>query len=257
MSQSEIFEQAMNYIDERITTDAPPTNDIIDGLCEKFKYSNFRFSSFIAALTAGRLTLNTYINARKLYYATLELKNCSHVPIVDIALKYYSDQTAFTRAIKQLYGMTPKEIRLTCPAIPDNRLSIADCFDQSSILSRIIDKIDSRPGQIGDYEADLFMQYVHASEEYGFDTETLCLIADLAQRLDVSFAAMLKKCFEIDIEAGLGNIECIMPDSETALSLGISSSDDAYAICEYYHVKYVTDLDRKMVENYYNRKNQP
>ena len=92
MSQSVIFEQAMDFIDERILSITNYTEDeeeeIIDALYEKFKHSNIRFTSFIAALTNGQMTLDTYITSRKLYFATLEIRN-TNTKIIDIAMKYY------------------------------------------------------------------------------------------------------------------------------------------------------------------------
>ena len=240
MSKSDIFDKAMDFIDDRIlaiATDCETDGDISDALCQKFKHSNIRFTSFIAALTNGQMTLNKYISRRKLYFAVLELKN-SDTPIAAIAVKYYADQSGFTKAIGNAYGLTPTEIRETKPSIPDNRLHLSGLVEQSSILSKIINKIEKLNRPIGDYESDLFMVYVRASEEYGFDTETICLIADLAKRLDLSFAFLLEKIYEIDLFAEQEYGYC-MPESEVSLSLGIASSDDAYAITEYYHVKSV------------------
>lgn len=253
MSQSVIFEQAMDFIDERILSITNYTEDeeeeIIDALYEKFKHSNIRFTSFITALTNGQMTLDTYITSRKLYFATLEIRN-TNTKIIDIAMKYYAHHSGLDRAIKIAYGFTPTEIRKNKPSIPDNRLCLSDLVDQSDILSRIISKVDALNRPIGDYESDLFITYTHAMEDYGFDTETICLIADLAQRLDLSFAYLLKKVFEADINAGKEFGDC-MPVSEVALALGINSSDDAYAITEYYHVQSVYDLDQDMVDEYY------
>ncbi len=144
MSQSIIFEQAMDFIDERILSITTHTEDeeeeIIDALYEKFKHSNIRFTSFITALTNGQMTLDTYITSRKLYFATLEIRN-TNTKIIDIAMKYYANHSGLDRAIKDAYGFTPTEIRKNKPSIPDNRLCLSDLVDQSDILSRIISTV--------------------------------------------------------------------------------------------------------------------
>lgn len=59
------------------------------------------------------ITLNEYIKRRRLSRAFEELKNNS-LKIIDVAIKYqYNSSEAFTRAFKNMFGITPSECRIS------------------------------------------------------------------------------------------------------------------------------------------------
>ena len=101
------FDIVMDYIDEHIGDDS---ETIKKGIWLSTGYSSAEFGKFFSILTNE--TLFSYIRRRKLYLAFNELQRNRNKPIVDIALDYgYSEQSAFTRAMKNEYDMTPDEIR--------------------------------------------------------------------------------------------------------------------------------------------------
>ena len=68
-------------------------------------YCSFKFHQL-----AG-MTIKKYISLRKVYLASIDLKE-SNQKMIDIAYKYrFSSQEAFTRAFKKIYGISPAAYR--------------------------------------------------------------------------------------------------------------------------------------------------
>lgn len=73
--------------------------------------SVYEFSRIFSFLTG--MSLSEYIRRRRLSQAVFDLQN-SNEKIVDIALKYgYESPTTFTRAFRELHGVTPSSVRKT------------------------------------------------------------------------------------------------------------------------------------------------
>ena len=124
MEKANIFDTVMDYIDEHVKSDY---SEIQRGVYAISKYTDMDFCKFLSILSGGKTTLNKYFMNRKLYFASQELVELPHKPIVDIALDYgYSEQSSFTRAIKNQFGYTPNEIRKQCIRCPNDKLSFAN-----------------------------------------------------------------------------------------------------------------------------------
>lgn len=109
MNKLNIFDSAMDYIDENICLNS---EEIYRWIYVHSGYSDADFNKFIAIATDGKLCLRTYIRDRRLYFAAKELVAYPKKPIVQIAHEYgYLEQSSFTRAMKQVYGYTPNVIR--------------------------------------------------------------------------------------------------------------------------------------------------
>ena len=73
--------------------------------------SVYEFSRIFSFLTG--MSLSEHIRRRRLSQAVFDLQN-SNEKIVDIALKYgYESPTTFTRAFRELHGVTPSSVRKT------------------------------------------------------------------------------------------------------------------------------------------------
>ena len=67
-----------------------------------------------------------------MYFASRELQENFEKPICAIALDYgYSDQTAFTRAMKTFHKCTPNDVRKGKNSIPNNKYHLKDFNDES------------------------------------------------------------------------------------------------------------------------------
>jgi AraC family transcriptional regulator len=129
----------MNYLDDiyKILSyiEANLDKDIyLDDIIELTKLSKFHFIRIFKALTG--VTLNEYIRRRKLSKAACELVE-TRKSIIDIAIFYgYGSQEAFTRAFKDMYGLTPKAYRV-------NKMHFANldqvAFNEEILKKKIID----------------------------------------------------------------------------------------------------------------------
>ncbi|MBP2653600.1 MAG: Transcription activator effector binding (Modular protein) [Firmicutes bacterium] len=96
----------VSYIEDNIDKDIY-INDVI----QFTQLSKFHFIRIFKALTG--ITVNEYIRRRKLSKAACELVETKKA-IIDIATFYgYGSQAAFTRAFKDMYGLTPKAYRVS------------------------------------------------------------------------------------------------------------------------------------------------
>jgi len=105
----------MNYFDDtyKIATYIEDNLDkdiYLDDIIQLTKLSKFHFIRIFKALTG--ITLNEYIRRRKLSKAACELVETKK-SLIDIAIFYgYGSQESFTRAFKEMYGLTPKAYRV-------------------------------------------------------------------------------------------------------------------------------------------------
>ena len=250
MSKSAIYDKAMDYIDDHIEL---TKQEIRVGIYEYFRYDTTKISTFITILT-GSLSLDRYITNRKAYFAALELENNLDQSITDIAMKYhYSESSAFSRAIKNQYGLSPTQIRSKKPPISDNRLTIDDYIDKpTSYLAKVLDHYQNEDfSQSGCLEYDYLESFIEATNEYGFSTETCCLISMLSYHMNIPFAYMLEKCFDMVIDIRTNDDFPRTIEEEVAVELGIKSLDDLYEICRINNVDFVYDLNSEMVRDYY------
>ena len=148
----------------------------------------------------------------------------------------YSDQTAFTRAIKKEYGKTPAEIRKTQESIPDVRKVLKKHLANKSRLDSVFEKLES--DNYSDVDLHYFEDFIHATDELGFDTSTCCLISELSEKLSIPFGYLIEKFFEMTIE--YDQVEAYQLDDITdcMMELGIESDAELDELCEHYNCKW-------------------
>lgn len=239
------FDLVMDYIDANIHQN---TDGIKKGIYNLIGYNSNTFGHCFSVLTND--TLFHYISERRMYFAGRELQNDLEKSICDIALDYgYSEQSAFTRAMKSFYKCTPNDVRKGKNSIPDNKFYFKD-FDveHSDLRTQRILRAIKNDENISRYNMELLFGLENAVEEYGFDFDTCCQIADLAERLEISPWRLIDQCFEMVLEEKNCNDGFSQAD-RVAIELGIETSEELEEICKYYDCKYY-DLDSSMVKAY-------
>ncbi len=100
---------SLTYIEQNL--DDKISLDALAGTVHLSKYHYHRLFHKIAGESVSK-----YINKRRMEKASEELVQTEQ-PIIDIALKYqYGSQEAFSRAFRQIYGLTPGRYRRTYTA---------------------------------------------------------------------------------------------------------------------------------------------
>lgn len=135
--------------------------------------------------------------------------------------------------------------------VKDNRLVYGD-FQQAESTKQTVDDISHKEIM---HMIDLYDYEEYGLEEYGF-SPTLCReIAALADKLGVSVYRFMDGCFNLVIDAQ-SDPDYLSPEVETAIDLGISSSDELEQICRYYDCKYF-ELNSFMVDYYRQNAGKP
>lgn len=82
------------------------------------------------------MTLKDYIRCRKLAFALIDLRD-TDMSILQLAVKYgFSSNEAFTRAFKQIYGVTPSKYRINPkPVILRTVIKPFDCYLMEGAMS--------------------------------------------------------------------------------------------------------------------------
>ena len=234
MSKNKVLDTALSIIDKHIHLGH---TEIARKIYAETGYCDQDFNMFLSVASSGELTLRSYIRKRKLYFAVCDMITNSEKPLAYIAQEYgYSDQSSFTRAVKAEYGEAPAKLRKTKKEIPDNRVSLENYVSNSSRLEAIFEKFDSH--SISGSDGKYFETFIHATEEYGFDTSTCCLISELSEKLSIPFGHLLEKCFEMAIE--YDEKYDYEPDevTEFMMDLGIESEEELQELCQHYNCKW-------------------
>ncbi|WP_019849153.1 AraC family transcriptional regulator [Desulfitobacterium sp. PCE1] len=96
--------RALEYIEEHLAEDIDLEEAARLAYCSEYHFR--RMFTFLAGIT-----LSEYIRRRRLSQAAFELRD-QDVKVIDIALKYgYTSPDSFTRAFRELHGITPSEAR--------------------------------------------------------------------------------------------------------------------------------------------------
>lgn len=248
MSKKHKFDQIMDLVEDSCKL---KFSDFKKTLYNKTGYNDMEINKTVVVLTNGKKTLQQYFRERKLFHATQELVFDSEKPIVDIALEYgYSDQTAFSRAIKNMYGKTPKDIQTKAIQIPDDKLSYVG---KENRLANILKSFEGNNVTfVNDIQRDYFEEFIRATNEYGFDESACCAISEVAERLEMPFGFLLQKCFEAYIDYKIDEAEYggLTPKMEAAIDLGISNGTDIKKICAENECEWY-ELTQSMVDKYY------
>ena len=245
MSNNNVLGTALSIIDKHILLNH---KEIARKVYAETNYCDQDYNKFMAVITSGELTLREYIRKRRLFFAASELVNSPDKAIVDISLEYgYSGQTAFARAIKKEFGKTPVEIRKSKESLPDVRKVLENHLANKSRLDSIIAKLDG--DNLSNTDWHYFEDFIHATDELGFDTATCCLISELSEKLSIPFAHLIEQCFEMAIQYDENRDEEISEIIDAMSELQIESEDELDDLCQYYDCKWY-DLTFVMVKMY-------
>ena len=224
------FDIVIAHIEENITQTTEEIKKEIPNLIGRHSRA---FNESFSMLTG--YTLDYYIKQRRLHYAARDLVVSIQKSICDIALEYqFSDQAAFTRAIKAKYKLTPNEIRKGAFRPNEEPFCLRD-FTVGKADTQVEKML--RRMEINNYipaeDVDLVLEIEGLSDEYGFDIDTCYQIADLSERLGIPCTLLASMCFDaiIDIQSDPGYIP---PDIEIAMNLGIRSDEELDAICQHF-----------------------
>ena len=243
------FDIVMAHIEENVDK---PTKEIKNEIPNLIGRHNRAFSEHFNMLTG--YTLDYYIKQRRLHYAARDLAIRPQKSICDIALEYqFSDQAAFSRAIKAKYNVTPNEIRKEAFVFHEERFCLEDfagkkAETQVARILRHMDIYDHIPAE----DVELMLEIEHLNDEYHFDIDTCYQIADLAERLGLPIGFFGGCCFQAVAEVQSDphyNLYDIPPEVEVAMQFGIKSGEELDAICKHFKCEYY-ELDEVKVYTY-------
>ena len=104
MEWSDRMNAALDYIEENLAGEIDFNEVANRALCSTFHFQRMFFA-------VNGTTLGEYIRRRRLTLAAAELMS-GNTRIIDIALKYgYESPSAFTKAFRNLHGVSPTEAR--------------------------------------------------------------------------------------------------------------------------------------------------
>lgn len=203
--------------------------------------------------------LEYYIKQRQLNHAAKALLTQPKRLITDIALEYqFSDHSAFSRAIKDKYGVTPNEIRKEGLWCFEERLCFNDFTDK---------KIDTAVAQLlrsmevgAPWDVEYMLEIERLNDDFGFDVDACYQMADLAERLGISLQGLAEYCFKAtELEETEfpehTEMEEIMRMHNLMSACNIASEEDLEAMCAYYKCEYF-DLDQLKVYQYQKNHNK-
>ncbi|MEI5919447.1 AraC family transcriptional regulator [Bacillus cereus] len=105
MGWLERMNRAMNYIEQNLSNKIDAKEVAKLACC-----SEYHFPRMFSSITG--FTLSEYIRRRRLSQAACELQNDKTIRIIDLALKFgYDSPDAFSRAFKNLHGVSPTAAR--------------------------------------------------------------------------------------------------------------------------------------------------
>jgi len=244
------FDIVIAHIEENITR---PTEEIKKEIPNLIGRHSRAFNESFYLLTG--YTLDYYIKQRRLHYAARELVVSVQKSICDIALEYqFSDQAAFSRAIKAKYEFTPNEIRKGAFWPNEEPFCLRDFTEgkADTQVEKMLRRMDIN-NFISAEDVDLMLEIEGLNDEYGFDVDTCYQIADLAERLGIPCHRLAAMCFDAVIDVR-NDPNYIPPDIEIAMSLGLASDEELEAICQYFKCE-PYELDSYKV-NLYNKRKQ-
>lgn len=242
------FDIVMAHIEENVDK---PTSEIKKEIANLIGRHSRAFDEHFQILTG--YTLDYYIKQRRLNYAARDLVRHQEKPICDIALEYhFSDQSAFTRALKAKYGVTPNEIRKEGLWVFEERF----CFDDFTGK-----KNDTKVAQIlrsmeldAPWDVEYMLEIEQLNDLFGFDIDICYQMADLAERLNISLQRLAEYCFQAttfeEPEAdGYAEMEEIARMHNAMSAWKVVSEEELEEICAHYKCEYY-ELDQLKVYLY-------
>lgn len=165
-------------------------SEIIDYVARKTGYSKSDIGTIFSYISDQSMI--SYIRNRKLTMAYNDLKS-NRATIADIAFKYgYSDQAAFTKAFKNLFGTTPKKLTNVDDDKLQNRLTIKMILSGDEKMEErqytYSNNIDNGNAQFFNF----YKQIRDLSAVYGFNDE----LTNICIALKEKYEFKLKDAFE-------------------------------------------------------------
>ena len=242
------FDIVMAHIEENVNQ---PTAQIKKEIANLIGRHSRAFDEHFQILTG--YTLDYYIKQRRLNYAARDLVRHQEKSICNIALEYqFSDQSAFTRAIKAKYGVTPNEIRKEWLWVFEERFRFDDFIGKKNDteVAKLLRSMEIG-GPNNSFELDLMLEIEQMNDIYGFDIDTCYQIADLAERLGVPVSFFGQTCLdavaEVQNDPGYGQYD-IPPEVEFMFNARLEP-DEMYAMCEHFKCEYY-ELDDLKIYTY-------
>lgn len=247
MESKNVFDAIMDYIDDSVKLSY---EEISRGIYEISGYTDLDFGKFLSILSEGKIGLHNYFLKRRMYFISKELVDDPSKSVADIAQEYgYSEQSSLSRAVKQCYGITPGKIRKEKLEMKNEKLQLSDFIkDNYENNNRLCIALKNEIGDTCNNDFGYFESFIHAIDEYGFDTATCCAISEISERIEAPFSILLNTCFDTMIDVHSQN-DYISPRIEKAIDCSISSEEELEKICEYYNCKYY-ELSETMVKEY-------
>lgn len=165
-------------------------SEIIDYVARKMGYSKSDIGTIFSYISDQSMI--SYIRNRKLTMAYNDLKS-NRATIADIAFKYgYSDQAAFTKAFKNLFGTTPKKLTNVDDDKLQNRLTLKMILSGDEKMEErqytYSNNIDNGNAQFFNF----YKQIRDLSAVYGFNDE----LTNICIALKEKYEFKLKDAFE-------------------------------------------------------------
>lgn len=245
------FDIVMAHIEENVDK---PTSEIKKEIANLIGRHSRAFDEHFQILTG--YTLDYYIKQRRLNYAARDLVRHQEKSICDIALEYqFSDQSAFTRAIKAKYGVTPNEIRKEWLWVFEERF----CFDDftgkknDTEVAKLLRSMEID----APWDVEYMLEIEQLNDRFGFDIDVCYQLADLAERLGLSLLRLAEYCSQAttleELEAAeyaeYAEMEEIMRMHNLMSAWDIASEEELEAICAHYKCEYY-ELDQLKVYLY-------
>ena len=241
----------MDYVDENIMLD---NKTIREGIMTVIGVNEKEFG-FCFSIITGK-TLLEYIKMRKLFFASQSLINEKERTIVDIALDYgYSEGSSFSRDMRALFNVTPREIRNLKAKINHNKYKLEHFSQSIESGNERVNRILSEWGKTGEilpWDESFLMRMIEAQEEFGVGMGLCSKIEDLADELGLPFHRFMKICVDM-IQDIISDPDYIHPLHEAVMDWGLQSVDELAKICDFYGCKY-HDLNDFMVNKYVEQK---
>ena len=182
------FDNIMDYIEDNLIK---TNTEIEKGIAEILNIEMKKFKTFFEILTNS--TLANYINGRRFNAIAVDLIN--DVNVIELVSFYgYSEQSAFSRAIKNYYGVTPNEIRKNknIPILP--KLYFEDFYNDS--IKKIRDELYDN----FTIDDEFFSYDITDFIDPFFDIDECLEIFKLSNKLKIDYRILKEKCIDRKID---------------------------------------------------------
>ena len=244
------FDIVMAHIEENVNKS---TNEIKRDIPLLIGRNHRGFEEMFFIMTG--YTLANYIGERRLLYAVRDLVFKPRKSIVEIAQEYqFSDQAAFSRAVKAKYHFTPREMRENTVVIDEAPFCLSMFANKANDpeIEQVLHRME-----IGNEVVEEVNQLIEIEEidrEFGLGWDTCWKIMDLAERLDIPFAYLYNVCAHAYMEAhseGEG-FQSEMEEIKKEIwlqEMDLESEEEADRICAFFHTENGA-INEAMIQRY-------